>query len=355
MERSLLPVAYRTGVYRPARFLNRRRAVILTYHGFTDRRDPPGIENADGKHVHVDDFRDQIAFLARHYQVLPLADVVHRLAGGEVLPDRVAALTMDDGYRSTHMLAFPILQAAGVPATIFVATEFVDGRRWLWTDRVEYAVDRAAAGTYDVPTPAGPVRVSLNGRDSRAAADRQLRSALKTMTATVQTQVLDDMEHVLGVRLDTASDVPEIYQPFTWSEAAAMTASGVVDIGSHTHTHAILSRCTPDRAADELRRSRTIIETRLQRPCPLFCYPNGRRGDFNATTTRLVRDSGYICALTTVHGMNPTGADVYMLKRYPVTGRMARGELAVRLSGLIELPARLRDSAGTWRGAPQNG
>jgi peptidoglycan/xylan/chitin deacetylase (PgdA/CDA1 family) len=132
-----------------------------------------------------------------------------------------------------------------------------------------------------------------------------------------------------------------------------MTASGLVSIGSHTHTHAILSRCPDAEVTRELVTSKRVIESNLGAPCRLFCYPNGRLGDFDARTRAIVRDTGYACALTTVHGLNDALADVYALKRYPVTGRMQGGELDVRLSGLVEWPSAVAAAArGAWRGGP---
>jgi len=357
LERSLLPAAFRSRAYKPARYLNRRKAVIVTYHGFTDTRSHHGIENHERKHVHVDDFRTQVAFLKQHYQVLPLADLVRILATGEPLPERSAVITIDDGYRSTYTLAYPVLREQGVPAVVFFATEYVDAKRYLWTDRVEYAIDRAPAGTYrlhsggiDLQLPLAPRSLGeggLNGLESRAAADRLVRSAIKALPQATRDEAVDALERTTGARLGTGDAVPAIYQPVEWTEAVEMARSGVMAIGSHTHTHVILSRCRPEAAADELQRSRQIIENRLSMSCDLFCYPNGRRGDFNETTKQLVQEAGYTCALTTVHGLNAPGADVFTLKRYPMTGRMVQGELEVRLSGVVEWPSTIRDAAGS--------
>lgn len=351
LERSLLPVAFRTGAYRPARFLNRGKAVILTYHGFTTSRVHDGIGNHERKHVHADDFRAQLAFLKQHYHVVPLAELVRRLTSGERLPDRTAVITIDDGYRSTYTIAYPALRDAGLTAVVFLATDYVDNKRYLWTDRVEYAIGAAPAGQYRVRVGAQTLNLNLQGAESRMAADLLVRSTLKALPQSGRDEGVDALERGLGC--DLAGAPPsDLYAPLEWSEAAEMAASGVMAIGSHTHSHVILTRCRPEVAAGELAASKKTIEDRLALTCDLFCYPNGRRGDFDPNTTRLVRDAGYRCALTTVHGNNGHDADVYALKRYPVTGRMVAGELAVRLSGVVELPAAMKNAAlgrGRWR------
>lgn len=339
LERSLLPAAFRSRAYKPARYLNRRKAVIVTYHGFTDTRAHHGIENHERKHVHVDDFRTQVAFLKQHYQVLPLAELVRLLATNAPLPERAAVISIDDGYRSTYTLAFPVLKALNVPAVVFFATEYVDEKRYLWTDRVEYAIDRAPAGEYAVGAGGAALRLPLNSVESRAAADRAVRTAFKALPQSSRDDAVEALERGLGTSLAATRTPPPIYQPIEWPEAVEMARSGVMAIGSHTHTHVILSRCSADSATAELRRSKQILEDRLSMPCDLFCYPNGRRGDFDVATRTLVQRAGYSCALTTVHGLNSPGADVYTLKRYPMTGRMLQGELEVRLSGVVEWPS----------------
>jgi len=130
-----------------------------------------------------------------------------------------------------------------------------------------------------------------------------------------------------------------------WSEAAEMQTSGLITFGSHTHSHVILSRCDATHTARELQQSKAIIENRLGVPCEEFCYPNGRRGDFNAATEALVRDAGFRSALTTVYGRNRRGANPFELRRYNLGKPMVWGEVPVRLSGLMDLGGAFKASA----------
>jgi peptidoglycan/xylan/chitin deacetylase (PgdA/CDA1 family) len=61
--------------------------------------------------------------------------------------------------------------------------------------------------------------------------------------------------------------------PLTWAGAREMVDSGLVTIGSHTHSHALLDRLTPDEAAVEVDRSRTLIEDNLGISADHFAYP----------------------------------------------------------------------------------
>lgn len=346
-ERYLIPALFRTRVYRAARRVNRGTVAIAMYHGFTAADSHGGIENHEGKHVHVRQFRDQLTYLKSSYNVIPLGDVVRALTTGSPLPDRPLAITVDDGYRSTYTVAYPALREFQLPASVFLATEFVDGRQFLWTDRVEFAIDHAKPEALILTIRGTSLNLDVRTAAARKSADRRLRSILKAMPQASRLGAVEAVEHAAGCCVSDAREGTGIYEPLTWDEASEMSRSGLVSFGSHTHTHVILARCDPARIAEELATSKRIIEGQLGIPCDLFCYPNGRKGDFNANTAALLRAHGYAGALTTVYGMNARDADVYELRRYNLGKPMMSGEVEVRLSGLMDLGSVLRRAKPT--------
>ncbi len=60
------------------------------------------------------------------YTVLPLPAVIAAIKAGTPLPDRTIALTVDDAFRSLYVNAWPLLKEAGLPFTVFVATQSID-------------------------------------------------------------------------------------------------------------------------------------------------------------------------------------------------------------------------------------
>ena len=82
-------------------------------------------------------------------------------------------------------------------------------------------------------------------------------------------------------RGDTASPSPVPFpssgRPVSWSALRDACSTGLVDIGSHTHTHRLLDRTPPGAAADELDRSIGLIGERLGRVAHDFAYPKADR------------------------------------------------------------------------------
>jgi peptidoglycan/xylan/chitin deacetylase (PgdA/CDA1 family) len=97
-------------------------AVVLIYHRFGEDRYP-------STNVRLDQFEAHIAELkSGGYHFLPLSQIVDAIRNSQPLPDRTIAITVDDAYETAFTEAWPRLKAAGIPMTLFVATDPVDGR-----------------------------------------------------------------------------------------------------------------------------------------------------------------------------------------------------------------------------------
>src|SRR5262249_16445081 len=118
-----------------------------------------------------------------------------------------------------------------------------------------------------------------------------------------------------------------------WHDVDRLFQSGLVDFGSHTHSHPILSQCGAERVAVELSRSRDVLLERLSR-ADHFAYPNGTRKDFKVETKDRLRELGYRCGLTTIPGVNSRGCDRYELRRVNVAADITDRRFELAMCGL---------------------
>jgi peptidoglycan/xylan/chitin deacetylase (PgdA/CDA1 family) len=88
------------------------------------------------------------------------------------------------------------------------------------------------------------------------------------------------VEHQVPAVFYLATDFVERGRPFphgglplSWAAVREATATGLVTIGSHTHTHALLDRLDPRSAADELDRSVDLVAERVGAAARHFAYP----------------------------------------------------------------------------------
>ena len=303
LKTAALKAAFALGLDAPMRWLRRRSAVVLMYHGFTDRPSD-GLVNYQGNRLQQETFRRQLFFLREQCNVVTVREAALSLSGGPPLPDYAVALSIDDGYESVHTMGFPSLHEAGVPATVFVATQFLEDREPLWPDRLEYAF----AGASGEPSV-------------RRARLRALQHKAKDFLPSDREALIAPVETELGRKLLLTADAPENYRPLTWAQTRDMASSGLIEIGSHTHTHTIMTLLEKTDAKRELTLSKSLIEKNIGRPCDLFCYPNGDYDDFSRATARLLKEAGYLCGLTTVAGFVRPGDDPYALLRFGTDDR----------------------------------
>jgi peptidoglycan/xylan/chitin deacetylase (PgdA/CDA1 family) len=92
---------------------------ILTYHNFTK-------DIGSSYIINIIEFEKQLDYLATHnYAVISLSELLKGLRNGQ-LPPKPVVITIDDGFKSTFTLAYPVLKKYNFPATLFIYTNFIE-------------------------------------------------------------------------------------------------------------------------------------------------------------------------------------------------------------------------------------
>lgn len=120
----------------------------------------------------------------------------------------------------------------------------------------------------------------------------------------------------------------------TWSRIKEMTKHGI-DFGSHTINHPYLTKLSVDEARKEIQKSKDFLEQVLGKEVALFCYPCG---DFNNKVKALVKESGYLCACSTIQGGNTFKTDLLSLKRVWMSPKDNLFDLKKKMIGAYDLP-----------------
>ena len=225
-----------------------QRAPILCYHRFTNGR-PSRMETPAAT------FERQLQYLHDNgFTIVPLRDLTAFLAGQGELPPKAVVITIDDGYRSTYEIAYPLLKRFNAPATVFVYSDF------------------------------------LGAPDALSTA--QIRE---------------------------------------------MAQSGLVEIQSHTKTHADLRWRKPGRpSTDYLKRTQQELAIPRERLAPLagaspdaLAYPYGAA---DPQVLELTAKGGYALGLTLVRGGNAGWTEPLLLHRDMVFGTDSLDQFARRVA-----------------------
>jgi peptidoglycan/xylan/chitin deacetylase (PgdA/CDA1 family) len=279
-----------------------RRFQVLEYHKVSTDPHPFFAP------VHPAVFEKQMQFLSRCYKVMPLLELVERNQRGEV-PERAVAITFDDGYRDNYEFAFPILKKYALPATIFIATGSIETGVTLWHDRVFDAFRFATVGRASLHH----LRLGELPLETLEDRHRSLNAVLrkvKELYGEARLRFVEEIENVLK------PDFPDgrNERMLTWQQIREMHRSGIA-FGSHTVTHPVMSRIPPDEMVKELHQSKEKLSEVLDEPISAFAYPNGHAGDYNDEVKSLLKETGYVCAVTSEWGFNPVFSDPFEIRR----------------------------------------
>jgi peptidoglycan/xylan/chitin deacetylase (PgdA/CDA1 family) len=283
------------------RLANSRGIRILMYHRFPP--DPPGL-------------RQQCEIIKRDYTPVSLKSISEYLRGGDPLPRNAVAITVDDGYRD-FLWAHPVFREYDLPTTVFLVSDFLDGKLWLWFDQIKYALRQTRKQSFTLELPGeGILTLALSSDQERTLAREKISERLKRVEDSCR---LEGCKQVINqLEVDIPSVPPDEFAPFEWSEVRKLANEGV-EFGAHTRTHPILSRIEDlARQHEEIEGSKRRLDEELGIPTIHFCYPNGTPADFNDATLKFVADCGFHSAVTTERGMNFRKSHPFLLRRLGV-------------------------------------
>jgi peptidoglycan/xylan/chitin deacetylase (PgdA/CDA1 family) len=116
---------------------------ILTYHNFT-------IGESNSYKINIIEFEKQMDYLAAHnYSVISLSELLAGLRTGQ-LPPKPVVITIDDGFKSTYTLAYPVLKKYNFPATLFIYTNFIEKNSYslTWQEIIEMTKNNIEIGSH---------------------------------------------------------------------------------------------------------------------------------------------------------------------------------------------------------------
>lgn len=277
----------------------RRAPVILMYHRIArPARDTWALS------VSPERFRDHLAALRAARTPVSMTALVDALDLGEAADDAVA-VTFDDGYLDNLTMAKPLLEEAGVPATVYLATGWIGRDQPFWWDElesilfepgpVELAVtiggERVAIGLPLEATP-DPMdwRFGRKARTVRQQAYARLWTRLRDLAPDERAAAMDELRRQApSTRYDREAVAMN-------ADEAARLASPLVDVGAHGVTHSPLTRLPIDARRSEIVESGQEASRMSGQLASGFAYPHGDR---DRQTRDMVRDAGYRYACST--------------------------------------------------------
>jgi peptidoglycan/xylan/chitin deacetylase (PgdA/CDA1 family) len=282
-----------------------RGAVILMYHSVTSRDIEPWIDPSNA--IPAARFRDQMRFLARARRVISMTELVAGLEHGSSFAPGTVVITFDDGYLDNLEVAAPILAEVELPATLYLATDYVSRGAPQWIDEIYTAFRHRSRDALLLSD--GKSRFDLSDPTARRRAYDELCGRLLAAPFDERRELLDSVAGQLAPR----GTAPR--RTLSWREAARLIDDFPgFEIGVHTRDHVDLVALDPSEAEAQILGCIRDAERELQREIRHFSYPYGRS---NEAVRERVAKSGVVSAVVTEPGRPiVAGSDLFALPRF---------------------------------------
>jgi len=279
---------------------SRDSLMVLNYHRIGNAEDDlldPDIFSAT-----AEQFNDQISYMKRRVSLVTLEEALTFIDGTSKDKARCCRvlITFDDGYLDNYEIAFPILRSHEAQGVFFLTTNMVGSCDVPWWDHIAYLVKTARKRRFQLRYPSDLI-VNLD--------EKGLTESLRTILWHYKLPGNSDpARFIRELEEESKGDKPPRTQRrfLNWDEAREMSRGGMT-MGSHSHSHAMLSQLSTDQQREELTKSRAILKAQLGVETNTLAYPVGIRDSFTNQTQKIAREAGYRAAFSFYGGTNLPG------------------------------------------------
>jgi len=306
--------------------------VVLNYHRIGSPSDTVGDPNLYS--ATPSDLEEQVRWIKQRYHISTLDEAIAFVEGKTTLRKAGILLTFDDGYKDNYDYAFPILHKHRVEGTFFICTSYLGSSQLPWWDQIAFMIktSRNSKVVLNYPEP-----LTLDLDDGKLQALNRLLCIYKTKHNLDKDKFLREIARSTG----TGDERPCERIFMNKAELKEMSDNGMA-VGSHTHSHPLLSHLSPELQLEEVSLSKQMLEQDLGIEIQSLAYPVGAPDSFNEHTQEALRRAGYRIAFSFHGGKNIVGkTSCYNVRRHHVGVTDGNALFKVRTSTAAVLGAPL--------------
>ncbi len=243
-------------------------AIILMYHSVASDEVAPALNLRT--RISPALFASQMEYLSKHRKVISLSQLVDQIKSGASPTAGTVCITFDDGYLDNLTIAAPILAEYGLPATLYLATGYVERSESQWVDRLHWLITQRTRDALQIEGLNNGKTV-LAASHAFATAMEQLHHRLLEASAEERKALLDEME----IQLKPEGKPPRL--TLNWDEVRDLCRRyPQFEIGGHTREHVDLQKYTGATAHAEIGGCAEDIRRELSQQPQHFSFPYGR-------------------------------------------------------------------------------
>jgi len=285
-----------------------KNCFVLIYHRIQELgQDPQSLA------VHPERFEQQIQYLKNRFTIISLQEMVRRISAGESI-ENVISITFDDGYADNLYYAKPILEKYRAPATFFITTGMIGSGREFWWDELEriFLVKKKSLKPLIIKIDGKEYNWNIYDRNVAREVYYEIHRLLKYLPGEKRESIMDELFSWVEVERNKGREINRVLNR---REILQLAGGDLVEIGSHTLTHPVLSVEAQETQRQEINDSRIHLEQIIGRKITSFSYPFGQKNDITPETVRMVKQSGYTCGISNIQGNIDDRTDCFMIPR----------------------------------------
>lgn len=200
------------------------RLWIMMYHRILPRHDPRYALEEPGMIVEPDTFKLHLQVLKEEFTLISLSEWVERKNCNRSLPEKACAITFDDGWLDNYEHAFPLLEQASVPATLFAVSDMIGTCEMFWPNRIVRLLQQPS----DKRDSISWLQEFSSNRSVNAESSAQAIYSLKSYPDHHLLQLIESAEQALGLQPESTPSL------MNWQQLRQLSENDLFDIGSHT-------------------------------------------------------------------------------------------------------------------------
>lgn len=284
----------------------KQKTSIIMYHFVRNLKHSmfPQIKGLD-----IRDFREQIAYLKKHYQFIRMEDLILSIEEDYPLPKKAVLLTFDDAYVDHYVHVFPILQENNIQGSFFPPAKAIIDHSVLDVNKIHFILasgekTKIIAAVYEqLDRYRNEFNLSSNHYYYRKLAQpgRFDGPEIVFIKRLLQKELKEGLRNIIVDKLfqdmvtnDEESFSRELYMNI--DQIKCMKHNGM-HIGSHGYKHYWLNTLTKSKQMEEVQKSCDFLNTiGVDSKNRTICYPYG---GYNQSLIRILKKHDIKLGLTT--------------------------------------------------------
>jgi peptidoglycan/xylan/chitin deacetylase (PgdA/CDA1 family) len=269
---------------------------IITYHGISSSA------------LSILEFEKQLKFISNHFDNYWVSEIPH-LLNTNIKSKPKIILTFDDGLKNHITNVVPLLKKYNLKSTFYVPINLIEENKFLWNHELKCLL------------------MSMENNNLPKNIQEIIGSCLfekENINDYIEKIKKLNHEYKINIIEELKRNNKIIYEQWMLEEYQLMNLndliniSSLVEIGSHTLNHPILTTISKENLIEEIRESRFRLEKFLNKPVVSFCYPNGIYSD---EIINIVKNY-YPIGVSTDEGFVTSRDNISILKRIPAGKNM---------------------------------